>query len=387
MKRHLYSILCLLAVALGAAGLLTGCQELVQPQNTVPEIATGEAEYISLGEVILRGTTTDYDGRTGRYSFLMSTDEQMADATPVSSQYLRVAGNSVSCRVYYDMQPGTTYYYVLCATDGTVELRGEVRSFTTPANLALSQMTLTDWNDETISLPASYSPLGITLRGGSVNYNNLGWEVSSDGTWTLPVAVAPGQVTEVYAYGPHGELDGNYLYVTTWEGYTPDVIWATPTLNDEASQLSLHFRHAMARVTLHIVLDEAMQDDWLVFSWMLLGGNNTLYTQALLDVRNGQFTDHAAVEGIWHDAPFEVGKESTTDLVFYVIPTPEPVIVPLQLFMDNGTTFDTEFEAYWEAGQAYDYTLRLQRSSLNLGQGITVEPWHDNEGGTIDVNH
>ena len=107
---------------------LVGCQEVEEPLNTVPTVVTGEPLYVSTNFVTFTGSVSS---RAECY-FLISTSEDMSDAHQVDV-YPYFDGDVTQlwqCPMELgDLQPGTTYYVVLCATDGRSEVRGNVVSF------------------------------------------------------------------------------------------------------------------------------------------------------------------------------------------------------------------------------------------------------------------
>lgn len=385
--KHIYTILFMLAATLATSSLLTGCQTLDEPQNNVPALGTGEAD-LSGTVPYLVGTINNfyvlYNG--DKFYFLVSAKEDMSEAVEVSPEY------EIGARFYaylrdIDLLPATTYYYVFCGTDGNTEVRGEVKSFTTPDMPRLGTLTLTDWDGETIPLPAGYSPLGLSLYGEPESYPNLGVEVSGDGSWTLPAQIRPGTIWKAYAYAPYGDLYGNVLWIDTWMGQTYDYLYGVTALNGSGTQLDINFRHAMARVIFRISLDDSMPDDVMAFNWLEVGLGNILFTRACMDIRTGAFSGLEQVEGLRYSQEFEVRKGEEYEITLYSLPTRQGGTLPLYLYPANASTMTSELEADWRQGGTYEYEMVISRTSLDVEPQISIEPWQENDGGVIDVNH
>lgn len=110
------------------------CQHVEDPMNTVPTIETDAVREHSQNAAYLSGTISLKSECYFAYYFLISTSEDMSDARTVNVGSYNKAEESLVCHRYaqvWDLTPGTSYYVVLCATDGRSEIKGNVVSFTT----------------------------------------------------------------------------------------------------------------------------------------------------------------------------------------------------------------------------------------------------------------
>ena len=366
--------------------LMAGCQELDAPQYNIPQIDTGTAEYVD-GEWWLYGTTSHMG--YGTIHFLLADNEAMENAWDL---FAMDNGNQYYTVCEADLQPGTTYYYVFCITlNETSELRGEVRSFTTPETLQFGRLTLTDWNGETIDLPATYSPFGLNLFSGEeLAYDNVGIECN-DTAWYLPFNVLPGTITSATAYAPHGKLTSpTTLNIATYDFIgIQDYLYGEASLDNSGNILDIHFRHAMARVIFHISLAEDNPDDQMIFNALYVGGGDSeiLPTMGDLRIDLGTFENTGATgEPIRYEHPFEVTRNAPQTITLYSLPTNGGGILPISLLTDTDTSISANLEGEWSQGGTYEYEIVIDRSILGIPE-VTVIPWQNNEGGDIDISH
>ena len=145
MRMNMKAIRYTLGILL-ACLTLVGCQDVEEPLNTVSTVVTNEVE-VSSNYIFLTGSVSS----KAECYFLISISEDMADAERLHAEIDYSGGDLPADWEYYcglgDLQPGTTYYVVLCATDGRSEVRGNVVSFTTLDVLHISSVTYTPWGE------------------------------------------------------------------------------------------------------------------------------------------------------------------------------------------------------------------------------------------------
>ena len=122
--------------------MLDGCQEVASPLNTVPAVTTDAVEEFIGNYAYLSGKTSS----KGECYFLISTSEDMADARTVEAfSHKTEQDTKWHCATEVgNLQPGVTYYVVLCATDGCSEVRGNIVSFTTSSYLKIESAFTAD---------------------------------------------------------------------------------------------------------------------------------------------------------------------------------------------------------------------------------------------------
>ena len=138
--------------------LLTACSSEDKPTNFEPQLLTLPATDIMRNSATLNGAVS-LDGSTDMpsLSFRYGTSTDMQNETPT----VKAKGNEAAYSID-GLTAGTTYYYMLQATNGRVTLKGEPLSFTTMPN-----------NKPSVSNPEvlSYGPTSVIL----------GYDITSDG--------------------------------------------------------------------------------------------------------------------------------------------------------------------------------------------------------------
>ena len=113
--------------------IFAGCQQLDEVPVNIPTITTLEADEIGVTSATIHGEVENLNSIYCYYYFLVSEYSDFPE--DLTDRYsFRTWEPKESQGIYAevtDLHEDATYYYVLCATDGTAEVRGEVLSFRT----------------------------------------------------------------------------------------------------------------------------------------------------------------------------------------------------------------------------------------------------------------
>lgn len=129
MKNTIFYLLISILISIGFAG----CQQLEDKAANIPIVKTCEAENITASTATIYGEVESLNAIYCFYYFLISEDSIFPDDNCMKF-YLEKYEPGPSSRIRAELDeltPGTTYYYVMCATDGVADVRGDVMSFTT----------------------------------------------------------------------------------------------------------------------------------------------------------------------------------------------------------------------------------------------------------------
>ena len=137
MKRKIQYIL----LSIIACILLTGCQNVEEPMNTVPSVKTDKVMFIGMTRARLSGNVSS----KSNCKFLLSTQEDLSDAVELDAMIGDDEGNTYY-RYLDNLTPATTYYVALYATDGYSKVIGNIETFKTNGSLGIADVTLEDWD-------------------------------------------------------------------------------------------------------------------------------------------------------------------------------------------------------------------------------------------------
>lgn len=395
MKKIRYII----SVALGVCMLLPGCQDLEEPANNVPSVTTGETpENVTAHRALLTGNITNSSQVTKSY-FLVSTSENMKDAQEYVAEWSE--DGRISTYVY-ELERNTTYYYVLCASNGTDEVRGQVRSFTTIDNiLNMGSVKLVSWDGESEDL--KMEKIGAFLIGGNKLYNEFSNRriVNNETLWTLPYEVeVPSTPLTMYAYAPYHEEASWYnnyndikLSVYTYKYTGTDYLYGSCTgISENNTTANIVMKHALAKVVFQVKKGENNTSEGVLTGLILSNteGAEALPTSGTLNIVTGEITPdtYAYSEPLrWNDFKVSLDKETPKNMEVLTLPTTRSNIVSLRLEMSDERAYSTDIEVEtWEAGKQYTYSVLLNETELIIGQ-VKVEEWKNTESGDITVNN
>lgn len=370
------------------------CQDVEEPVYNVPTVTTDAVEKMTGTWAYLSGSVSAY---AIRYYFLISTSEDLSEAEELSADYY-IDDDKYYCQCETgNLQPGTTYYYTLCATDGRSEVRGSILSFTTAAYLGIESVSLNEWDEE--NEQTGFVPdgeLGIYVyydQGDGIYhpYENIS-AVYSDSVWKLSRDISfPEQDLTIHAYWPYTTLvDGNLIPVKA----ESDVLFGTSeTLNASHPNAHIRMHHAMSRVTFAITKTEGNPLDDTVTRIRLANRTNDGTVKAIalegyMSAFSGEVhhRDQYTHDGIFQNCQFVPEVETPHQVSMTVLPSSfgEDEAI-LELFMDNGYSITAALPAdKWEAGMSYTYTLHVSVTDLVVTD-VRVEEWINNEGGNITI--
>lgn len=396
MRMNMKAIRYTLGILL-ACLTLVGCQDVEEPLNTVPAVVTGEVEVTS-NYIILTGSVSS----KAECYFLISKSGDMADAERLFAEIDFNDSDSPADWEYYcglgDLEPGTTYYVVFCATDGRSEVRGNVVSFTTLDALHLASITYTPWGEESAVDFINETALGgFLLHGnlqGDIWQNNLLIPYDFDNAeWSLPELDPFEGEMAMIAYWPY-QQSANPWEFAVYNGM--DYLFGTcEGLNTTNLAANIHLNHVMAKVKFDIVLEDENGIGGTI-NTVVIGNRNNPETydryeaipwEGILNMATGTLTpiynDH---DGIWLDCSITPSTD-VQSVETFIVPTKFGAdMAHVQLWFDNDYILSWTFtETSWDPGVEYTYPLTITENGLVVGD-VIVEEWLDNDEGTIIIN-
>lgn len=359
MKTIRYTLLVLLACL-----SLSGCQDVEEPANTVPTVITDVVEKYSGEFAYLTGTVSS---RAECY-FLISTSEDMSDAQKVEVYpYKNEEKGSWTCnRELGDLTPGTTYYVVLCATDGRSEVKGNVVSFTTSAYLSIESVKV-DGKEGGWDILGAY--LTSADQYANSKYGNMRIIRNGNGSYELPYSIMLTEPSyKVYAYDPYNEGNSpeTLKEINVWTNGTNNCLYGSCEVTPSSPKANIEMKSALAKLYFTISTDSK---EPISISYINLRNvDQQSKTEALsisgkLDLTTGKITPvpvpgHDGILLNMPNTPIYAGVHANAEML--VIPTS---------FKDGeieiGVSVNSQFirttlpAATWEAGKTYEIPLKI----------------------------
>ena len=393
MKRKIQYIL----LSIIACILLTGCQNVEEPMNTVPSVKTDKVMFIGMTRARLSGNVSS----KSNCKFLLSTQEDLSDAVELDAMIGDDEGNTYY-RYLDNLTPATTYYVALYATDGYSKVIGNIETFKTNASLGIADVTLEDW--DTGEKQAFKNNIPCFLYSES----NGEWIQSSfldllyaEDKWAISgkdnIGFDDGN-KKIYAYHSTGELNvEDCTKIHLWAN--ADFIYgSSEVLNNESPNAHIEMKHVMAKVSFEIKKDAAYKEVFVVNYANLRnnyngGDYNAIKFDAFFNLLTGELSEGNI--GYGHDGLFindielAIDSEKSNTIDFFAIPTSFDENQAVLQLIPNGS-WDKVFEsplgkATWESGKHYTYPVTVTATGLVIGD-VRVEEWNNQEGETIIIN-
>lgn len=390
MKRKIQYILLSLTTCI----LLTGCQNVEEPTNTVPTVKTDKVTLVGMNSAHLVGNVSSKT--IGK--FLLSTNEDLSDAVELNAE---IDEHNTYYRYVDNLTPATTYYVALYATDGYSKVIGNIESFKTSSCLGIAEVTLEDW--DTGEKQAFNNNLPCFLFSES----NGEWIQScfldllfSEDKWTTSgkdnIGFDDGN-KKIYAYHSTGELnveDCTKIYL--W-GSADFIYGNSEVLNNENPNAHIAMKHAMAKVSFEIKKDAEYKDEFVIKYANLRnnykgGDYNAIKLDAFFNLLTGEFSEGKI--GFGHDGLFTkdlelaIDSEKGNTIDFFAIPTSFDDNQAMLILTAYGSwkSFESPLgKATWESGKHYTYPVTVTATGLVIGD-VRVEEWYNQEGETIIIN-
>lgn len=383
----------ILGIMLGICLMVSGCQNLTDPEYTVPTIETKDVMNVTSTQATFNGKIEDVfqNYQYHKIYLLLSTSADMSNAEEHSffgaNEYISVD----------KLTPETTYYYVTCASDGVTEIRGEVKSFITLGSIRLISVTSTTWDGS----QEEYSPdmLGAYLFYANEpeiyqKHGNMYIEkpiVSTEG-WKLPQEILPTSTKlKMCGYFPYQEKYSysEYLIPFGTYKYDEDVLWGVSNILDEQTpDASIQMQHAMARVVFSITGTATVLETTVITNFRIANRNEAsgIPTYGYLNLYSGDFERCSYGEDIYRSTqlhPTDVAQNIEI-LTFPAEFSNEAA--RLTLGTKDGHQVSVNLpETRWEAGHQYTYPVTYDEAHITIGN-VIVEEWNNNNAGDITVN-
>lgn len=391
MKTFRHTLLTLLI------GLLwTGCQEIEEPVNTVPTVTTDKVEKYSANFAYLSGAVTS---RAQCY-FLLSTSADMNDALQKEAYpYYNEERNIWLCQTEIsDLQPGTTYYVVLCATDGRSEVKGNVVEFTTIKEIRIANIRMTPCGNNESDESTDFTPedaVGVfltTMDGDKLTIQrpkNMETYYQAQ-QWNLPTQIIPNGVPrKLYAYYPYSkEMGDNYTIPVNIDEGKHYLFGNSEELTLNNPEAHITMKHALSRITFSITKSkESEMEEYITRARLYNNNSKAIFLGGWMNVFTGNIIpDYNYNDGIFRNCEFKPETEKAKTIEMLVIPTS---------FSDDEVVFEIVLGTHiiyaslpannWEQGKHYNYPFEITVNGLKLGN-VTVEGWENNDGGSININ-
>ncbi len=393
MRAIRYTLLILLACL-----TLGSCQDIEEPMNTIPTVVTDAVEKYYAEFAYLSGSVSS---RAECY-FMIATSKDMNEAQRFETymEYSQERDTWLCQTEVGDLQPGTTYYVVLCATDGRSEVKGNIVSFTTLERLSIASVTYTPWGEE-----SAVDFVHETALGGFLFYDNLQgklWQSNMmmpydfDNTqWSLPeLDFFQGDMAMI-TYWPYQQNASPWKFVV-YSGTTDYMYSTCEGLNATHLAADIHLSHIMAKVKFDIRLEGKNTINGTI-NRVVIGNHinseahhryDAIPWEGALDMTTGTLMPiyNNSHDGLWAECSIKPSTE-VQSVERYMVPAKfGKDMAYVELRFDNGYILPWTFgDISWESGYEYTYPLTITENGLIVGD-VIVEEWHDNDEGKITIN-
>lgn len=365
MKTIRYTLLMLLACL-----SLNSCQDVEEPVNTVPTVVTDAVGKYSGNFAYVTGTVTS---RAECY-FQISTSEDMSDARKIEAYPSKneEKGNWTCGGEVGDLIPGTTYYVVLCATDGRSEVKGNVVSFTTSAYLTIESVKV-DGKEFSWDLLGTY--LANANQYINPKYGNMRAVRSGNSGYKLPYDIILTESSyRIYTYAPYDDGNSaetlNEIVVKT--GGTNDYLYGSCEVTPSNPNANIEMKSALAR--LHFIISTDSKEPISIDYINLRNVNQQTGAEALsisgrLDLVTGKITPipipgHDGIIMNMPNTPIYTGVQAKAEML--VIPTSfKDGEIEIGVSVNSQLIQTTIPTTTWEAGKTYEIPLKINETSTN----------------------
>lgn len=204
----------------------------------------------------------------------------------------------------------------------------------------------------------------------------------------LPYEGASYQVMAFYPYNPGGkdpsaidlgsiEEQIDYLYVNR-----DPATDQTLTVTQESPTATLHFHHAMARITLRIRKAEDNTNDYQLTDVGIDGIHDyssfNLYAGHCIDQRSSL----SAFDRDFTES--DLSEECEANILVFPVDL-STRDVRLLLWLNGEQVYAPIPTTVWRGGEQYTYEVVIHDNSLTIGD-VVVTPWNSNEGGDITIS-
>lgn len=375
--------------------LLTSCQDVEEPANTIPTVKTDAVTNIGIRDAFVSGSVSS----KSYCKFLLSTQQDLSDAIEINARCMDEE-NGLYTGELSQLTSNTTYYVALCATDGYSEVKGNVQSFKTASCLSIADVTLADWDTgEQKPFQFALKSLLYTTTNNSLDYDAT-FVLEYDSNWNMSPNKKIGfgyETRRLFACYPWlndiEDVTKIHLYANKYDF----VYGSSEELSESNPNAHIALNHAMAKVTFEIKKSSDANLDFTLGSVNLRNvwtrPVNAILFDCYFNLLTGKMSEGDVSYG--HDGLFvtDLNLElSTTDaktVDFYVIPnTFADYDAMLKLYSKESwsNSFQSELSGTtWSAGKHYTYPVTVTPIGLQIGD-VRVEEWQNNEGGSIIIN-
>jgi hypothetical protein len=401
MRKDMKKRLHILTIVLCAGWAMSSCQDLTDPVNNMPTVATSSVSNVSIHRVYATGCKSGGKSSDECY-FLVSTSQDLSNAQKFVSDYSSYS-NDVPVKGAYleNLQPATTYYYAFCASDGRTDIRGDIKSFKTSNILSINSVKLISWEDnDSVNVSSDYdigtfvvySNSSLLCRGTSNK------EISRSGdscSWKYPVEISPDSTNlKVYAYSPYTILAYNQSRVPAYVGTNDtDYLYGSSdevTSNNPAAVITMH--HALSRIIFSIT-SSSNNNTNDVFSRVSLQDNThsqSIPVSGYLDLISGNFYGLTMRNNSGRSvSSFIPDTKTPTNIELLTIPMSfqeNKIVFELHTSDPNHYVYAILPASSWKAGYQYVYSMEVDEAKAQIN-GVQVQPWKNNDSGSITINN
>lgn len=382
-----------LSIMLLACLMQISCLGEYDAPCNLPTVTTYTASAIGTRWVTLSG----YVSNSSNTWFRLSTSKDLSDAKYINT-YNRYG--TINCKVE-SLQPATTYYYALCASDGYSTITGNVESFTTGDCFGFRSIYMNPL-DGSEKKQLTEGAIGTFLYYGNSSYpviKNM-YSAYSGSRWIPESSIDYISYDKMiaYSYYPYSKSYeyNSYTQEITVPVYCPsnnkeeiDYLYSQYVHNvDDDTQLDMMMYHAMSRIVLSITKASDSKLSGTVKEVELYDESyNRLYSNGEMNVKTGNisYTKHSKEYYINCNITPQVDKSITVErLMFPANFTDNQIRIGINI---GGYYYYTYLPAtYWKKGTTYTYPIEIGNNKITIGT-VQITPWDNQYQGGLEIEN
>lgn len=382
-----------LSIILLACLIQISCLDEYNAPNNMPTITTHSALSIGTRGARLSG----YVSNSSNTWFKLSTSKDLSDARNI---YTYRNYGSISSDVE-NLQPSTTYYYAICATDGYSTITGNVESFTTGDCFGFRSIYVNPL-DGSEKIQLTEGAIGTFLYYGNNSnpviknmhstYSESKWipESSIDYiTYDKMIAYSYYPYSNSYEYNSYTQEITVPVYCPSNNQEEIDYLYSQYIHNvGDDTQLDMLMYHAMSRIVLSITKASDSKLSGTVKEVELYDESyNKLYSNGEMNVKTGNisYTKHSTEYYINCNIVPQVDKSTTIErLMFPANFTDNQIRVGINI---GGYYYYTYLPAtYWKKGTTYTYPIEIGNNKITIGT-VQITPWDNQYQGGLEIEN
>ena len=346
--------------------------------TTTTSLTVTTLDMVEVGTDYAVFPSVTVSGTASSCYFYMSESSDMASITQVSEN-ATVTG----------LSSGTTYYYEACATDGTTEYYGSVKSFTTDYDTfyvssvdsigvdgSSNKFSAVNGYANTLGALVEFTPSGEDSyllsdigNDGGIYITRSG--AGSDETWTLsediPISTGTYQFYAYYPYSDDISADNTLLSFDILE--QGSLSWGTSgSISSSTSAVSIEMQEMLVTINISVTCEGRSVENMYIYN-----ADHAFPGFGYMDVITGELTypeEAYDYDIVAHQTAGSTSFSDSQECTFRTFPASfDSDDLMIVLVFSDGTQFTQYISAdSWSSGEVFDYEVYVELEEEEEGE-------------------